>query len=214
MTDTHPRPVVAAFDVDGTLTTRDCVRPFLQRVGGTRSIVTSILRAPRSSISAAVRRDRDRMKDVVVGGVFGHRPVAAVERAGEHFADQFVRNVVRPDTLARLRWHQGEGHRTVLVSASLRPYLEPFGRWLGVDGVVCTDAAVDRSGAEPVYLSHLDGGNCRAAQKVSRLRTWLDAHGLADAELWAYGDSAGDRQLLDAADHPVWVKRVVIGASP
>ena len=28
------RPVVAAFDVDGTLTVRDCVRPFLERLGG------------------------------------------------------------------------------------------------------------------------------------------------------------------------------------
>ncbi|HAP75272.1 MAG TPA: HAD-IB family hydrolase, partial [Acidimicrobiaceae bacterium] len=27
------RSTVAAFDVDGTLTVRDCVRPFLLRVG-------------------------------------------------------------------------------------------------------------------------------------------------------------------------------------
>ena len=29
-----PLPDVAAFDVDGTLTVRDCVGPFLLRVGG------------------------------------------------------------------------------------------------------------------------------------------------------------------------------------
>ena len=29
------RPIVAAFDVDGTVTVRDCVVPFLRQVGGT-----------------------------------------------------------------------------------------------------------------------------------------------------------------------------------
>ena len=38
---------------------------------------------------------------------------------------------MRADTLARLRWHQGRGDRTVLVSASLGQYLRPLGRRLG-----------------------------------------------------------------------------------
>ena len=37
---------------------------------------------------------------------------------------------------------------------------------------------------------------------------------LTDAELWAYGDSAGDAELLSAADHPVWVRGTEIGAEP
>jgi hypothetical protein len=32
---TSPRPVVAAFDVDRTVTTRDCVVPFMRHVDGT-----------------------------------------------------------------------------------------------------------------------------------------------------------------------------------
>ena len=38
-----PRRVVAAFDVDGTVTTRDCVVPFLRRVGGDRGVVVGLL---------------------------------------------------------------------------------------------------------------------------------------------------------------------------
>ena len=50
-------------------------------------------------------------------------------------------------------------------------------------------------------------GNCRGPEKARRLLAWLDAnHGGRDAvELWAYGDSPGDRELLAAADKPVWV---------
>jgi phosphatidylglycerophosphatase C len=232
-TDTSTRPVVAAFDVDGTLTRRDCVRPFLERVAGRRGIVGAVLRAPHRSVGAIVRRDRDRLKAVVVGGVFHGRRVEDVELLGDAFASSFVTSVVRPDTLERLRWHQSEGHRTVLVSASLRPYLDPFGRWLGVDGVLCTDVAVasrvpvgeaaaDASAAAAtpteaggsVYLDQLDGGNCRGPEKLRRLRSWMAGLGLTGAEVWAYGDSRGDRELLSAADHPVWVRDVEIGRVP
>ena len=47
--------------VDGTLTRRDCVFPFLWRLGGMRLVLGLARRAP-SVIAAAVRRDRDRLK--------------------------------------------------------------------------------------------------------------------------------------------------------
>ena len=41
------RPVVAAFDVDGTLTTRDCVVPFLVAVAGPTGLALALGRAGR-----------------------------------------------------------------------------------------------------------------------------------------------------------------------
>jgi phosphoserine phosphatase len=34
------------------------------------------------------------------------------------------------------------------------------------------------------------------------VREWLAGD---DTELWAYGDSAGDRELLAEADHATWI---------
>lgn len=208
MTDSVP--VVAAFDVDGTLTVRDCVRPFLELVGGRRRLVTSLVRRPGASLLAGLRRDRDALKEIVVGGVLVGRSVTEIERLGGSFAAQVVTEMLRPDTLGRLRWHQEQGHRTVVVSASLRPYLDPLGVHLGVDAVLCTDVrAVDGR-----YTDRLDGVNCRAAEKAVRLRTWLDANGLSAARLWAYGDSRGDRELLEMADHAIWVRAATVPVVP
>lgn len=202
--------VVAAFDVDGTLTTRDCVRPFLERLGGRRGIALAAARRPVATVTGLVSRDRDRLKDVVVGGVFRGRDVGEVLAHGRAFAETIRSSMLRSDTAARLRWHQQRGHRTVLVSASLRPYLEPLAAALGVERALCTDVAT-RDGR---YLDHLDGPNCRAGEKAVRLRAWMASEGLDDAEVWAYGDSSGDRALLDMAHRPVWVRGTTVQPVP
>ena len=204
------RPEVAAFDVDGTLTVRDCVRPFLVRVGGWSGVAASLARKPAASVGAAVRRDRDRVKELVVGGVLRGRKVAQVEALGEQFAEQVATDWLRADTVARLRWHQRMGHRIVLVSASLSPYLRPLGRTLGVDDVLCAEPL--REGDH--FADGLQGANCRAAEKVRRLDDWLERSGLRDATVWAYGDSEGDRELLARADHPLLVKGTTVSAVP
>lgn len=201
---------VAAFDVDGTLTVRDCVRPFLVRVGGWHGMSSALLRKPLASLGAAARRDRDRLKEVIVGGVMRGRKVAQVEAMGAEFAAHVHEGWLRPDTMERLRWHQRAGHRIVLVSASLGPYLRPLGHRLGVDDVLCAEPL--REGDE--FADGLDGVNCRAAEKVRRLDEWLLASSLESATVWAYGDSAGDRELLARADHPLYVRGKTITPVP
>lgn len=207
MTD---RLVVAAFDVDGTLTTRDCVRPFLERVAGRRRLLTSLMRRPVATVVAAVRRDRDRFKEIIVGGSLRGKLVADVEAIGEQFAQFVLVNWLRPDTLRRLQWHQRAGHRTVIVSASLAVYLRPLAQRLGIDDVLCTDST--RSGDR--FGDRLSGPNCRADEKRRRLDAWLEERRWAHAEVWAYGDSAGDRELLARADHAVWVNGATISEIP
>jgi phosphatidylglycerophosphatase C len=202
--------VVAAFDVDGTLTTRDCVRPFLERTAGRRRMVTSLFRRPLATLIAAARRDRDRFKEIIVGGALHGKLIAEVEMAGEQFAQYVLVNWLRPDTLRRLRWHQQAGHRIVIVSASLAAYLRPLALRLGIDDVLCTDSI--RSGDR--YGDRLDGLNCRAGEKRRRFDLWLEERRWVHAEVWAYGDSAGDRELLARADHAVWVNRATISEIP
>jgi phosphatidylglycerophosphatase C len=201
---------VAAFDFDGTLSTGDCVVPFLRRLAGWHGIVWTTIAHPMRATGAAARRDRDALKDLVVGGVFRGRSVDAVAAVGADFAASVQATRLRADTVARLRWHQRAGHRVVLVSASLGPYLRPLGDSLGVDGVVCTD--VEQHGG--TYGAALLGGNCRGPLKAERLARWREHHDCTAGELWAYGDSTGDRELLAMADRPVWVNGTTIAEAP
>ena len=46
------------------------------------------------------------------------------------------------------------------------------------------------------------------------MRDWLRENDLADAELWAYGDSSGDDELLALADHPLRVDGIRVDPEP
>ena len=194
------RAVVAAFDVDGTLTIRDCVTPFLRRAAGWR-LVSTLLGQPLAVAAAAARRDRDRLKELACGALRG-LDASAYDELGRSFAREVATSWLRDDATARLRRHRELGHRVILASASLDAYLGPLGELLEVDGIVCT--RLER-GPDGRLTGRLVGENCRGAEKARRVRGWLEAAGLADAVLWAYGDSPGDRPLLETADHAVWV---------
>jgi phosphatidylglycerophosphatase C len=195
---------IAAFDFDGTLTTRDCMVPFLCRVAGTRAVVSAFGR----HAGTAVRRDRDGVKAGILGVLLAGRESRAVDELGEWYAADIVRTRLRRDVVERLRWHQGEGHRTVIVSASLRPYLAPVARGLGIDHVICTELeAVDGT-----LTGRIAGANCRGPVKAERLGAWSRPD--PAATLWAYGDSAGDDHLLALADHSERVGRRRLATQP
>lgn len=195
---------IAAFDVDGTLTTRDCVVPFLRLVAGSRSLAVRLALQARPLAAGARRRDRDALKAVATQAAFTGRPVAAVTTLAESFAAEVHRRWLRADSVERLDEHRAAGDVVVLVSASYELYLRPLGALLGADHVLGTRLGVHPSG---VLTGGLDGPNCRGPEKVRRLHALLEEHhgGRTGVELVAYGDSPGDRELLADADRPHWV---------
>lgn len=200
---------IAAFDVDGTLTVRDCVFPFMRRVAGTVPLIAGTGLMARECAPMIIQRDRDGLKAAFVRKVFTGRSVEEVQDKGARFASHVVATRMRGDVARRLRWHQESGHIVLLVSASLGPYLHPLGDMLEVDGVLCTELEEDSG----VYTGRLIGRNCRGSEKVARVRAWLEEAGMGNRALdYAYGDSSGDKELLLDARHPLNVKAVDVTA--
>ena len=191
---------VAAFDFDGTLSTRDTFVPFLRMVAGPGAFLVAVLRSLPHLLVAAVRdRSRDTAKAAMLRCVFAGRDEASVRAIGERHAADVVATQLRPEMHSKLGWHRQQGHEIVIISASPAIYLDAVGRTLGVHAVLSTRLAVDDDGR---LTGEIDGRNVRRDAKVRRLDAWLARD---DAEIWAYGDSTGDRELLARADHPTRV---------
>ena len=86
-----------------------------------------------------------------------------------------------------------------------------MGDLLEVDAVICTELEQ----VDGLYTGALIGRNCRRAEKRERLQAWLAEAGLPESSVvYAYGDSAGDTELLAMAQHAVWVGRVEVSPCP
>lgn len=194
------RPGVAAFDFDGTLVAGDSLRPFLERLLGRRHFAAVLARAGPAMAAGYRCAGRDGAKAALLRRAVAGLDAERVAELGAAHGAALARRV-RPAMAERIAWHDAQGHRRVVVSASLAEYLETFGRATGFAQVIATRLEVGPDGR---LTGHLLGANVRAAEKAARLRAYLDG---ADVELWAYGDSPGDRELLAMADHPTLLGR-------
>lgn len=196
---------VAAFDFDGTLIAGDSFTRFLLGLCGwsrlSRTLATSFT---TMFVANGYRLDRDASKADVVARLLSGYPAEHVAREGQVFGARLAERI-RPPMRSQVDWHRTRDHRLLLVSASPEVYLEPLGRQLGFDAVLGTRLEV---GADGRLSGRLEGPNCRGAEKERRVREWLEAN-MADrpVEMWAYGDSPGDRELLAMADHPCLLRR-------
>lgn len=197
-----PRRVVAAFDLDGTLTRRDTLKPFLVRAFGVRRVAWAFLRLSPLALQVALgRAGVDDFKVRAIAQLFVDADPERLRAAGRAHAVRVMRQL-RPAALERIEWHRAQGHVLVLASASVDLYVEPLARALGFEHVACTRPALAAGPSGARYDGHLAGEDCTGAAKVRCLEAMLGP--LSRVELHAYGDSRGDRELLAVAQHPHW----------
>jgi phosphatidylglycerophosphatase C len=188
-----PAPVVA-FDFDGTLTVKDSFMAFLRwRVGAGRWAV-GMARLLPASLAYLIHRDRGRIKAAAVAEFLKGTPRAELEAQAKRFAEACSRKLLRPDAVAAWKRWRNDHVRLVIVTASPDLIVAPFARGLGADGLIGTQLAFDAG--DRVTGAFLTA-NCRGPEKVARLKAELGD----DVELKAaYGDTAGDREMLAMAE--------------
>lgn len=189
------RPIVAAFDFDGTLTRSDSLLPFLQFSSGVSKFTRYLLQLIPVLVQLFFGKiGNQAAKEAMLTRFFAGVDKTKITELGACFADQKVPRLLRQKALARLHWHQQKGHYCVLVSASLDVYLEPWGTAMGFDAVICSQLEFN---SENRITGRLVGANCYGEEKVRRLRKLVGN----PTVLYVYGDSRGDHELLKIADH-------------
>ena len=188
---------IAVFDVDGTLLRGDCLWMAARRA---RSPVAQLLAAVICSPQVIGKQLRlistGQLKQKVISA---YGICEAVNHAAAVGQDPWLLNQlkkqIRSEALMRLREHQRRGDRVLLCSASPRLLLQPLADWLGVE-LLCTELESGDMG----WLPKLASPNCKGPEKVRRLVEHLGP--LDGVTTEAYGDSKGDRELLQTATIP------------
>jgi phosphatidylglycerophosphatase C len=185
---------LVAFDFDGTLTVHDSFKAFLRwRVGGPDYWLGMVKLIP-SLLAYPFHRSRARVKAEMVRIFLKGLPRKMLEQEAAEFAAVAAPLLLRPDALKAWRRYRLEGARLVIVTASPEQLVAPFARGLGADLLLATRLEFDQ---DDRVSGRLDGRNCRSQEKVRRLR---EAFGQEIRLAAAYGDTAGDIEMLDLAD--------------
>lgn len=194
---TQKKPVVAVFDFDGTLTTRDTLFPFLLHVVGLTRFVSRLVRSVPALIGYATRTlPNDVAKQRLLINYLSGMGNQELEMLGKSFANDVLPTMLRKRAMDRMQWHQKQGHSCVVISASLDVYLTPWAAQFGIDKVLCTSL---ETGNDGIVTGRLATKNCYGVEKCRRLEEWLGTR--SDFCIYAYGDSRGDRELLAMADY-------------
>jgi phosphatidylglycerophosphatase C len=193
-------PIIAAFDFDGTISYRDSLLPFFIFTHGyVKSIINFLICLPVLLGYLIGLKTRQDVKERLLKQFYQGYLLSDLQKLGQEYVAYGIK--VKPEAMERLRWHQQQGHRCLIVSASIDTYLEAWGVKMGISNVLCSRVGTDSNGR---ITGKLAGPNCRGEEKVVRLENLLGPK--EHYILYAYGDSAGDSQMLQLADFPFYRK--------
>lgn len=192
---------IAVFDFDKTITTCDSLLPFLfYAAGPIKTTAKLAVLSPYFIGFTLGLLPRQKTKEKTIASFFQGMPINSLQQLGESFASQQLDRWVKSEAIERLQWHQTQGHRCILVSASLDIYLTPWAMRYGFTDVLTSSLETNADG---LITGNLQGLNCWGPEKARRLQALIEREP-KQYKLYVYGDSLGDKDILAMADYPFY----------
>lgn len=196
----NEKPVLAVFDFDNTLTNCDSLLVFLRHTQGLSHVIFVWLTlAWDCMLFFLKKRSRQEIKEKMLRKFLRGMSDQKLNKQGIDFSRHILDHYLKPEGIERVNWHKNQGHRLILISASLDFYLADWAKRHGFDHLICSKLALDE---ENRVTGKLVGKNCWGPEKARRLKEWTNH--TPYSKLYVYGDSAGDADILAMADYPFY----------
>ena len=189
------KPSLALFDFDGTISNRDSFLLFVRKTVGLARFYTGMVQlSPRIGRFLLKCYPNQNLKEDVLTRFFREYSITAFREAAETFCREDVPCILRRRAESRLRWHQNRGDRVAVVSATPELILAPWCRQHGLDLLATRLQVVDGR-----LSGRIEGENFRGMVKVDQIK---NRYRLGNyKEIYAYGDTRGDKPMLALATH-------------
>ena len=192
---------LAVFDLDGTLTRRDTLLPYVAgflrehpaRVPGVANVVPTLLRF------GLRKADRGELKSSFIRSTLGGVSRGEIGDWTARFVPRLLEHGLFEGALDCLARHRARGDTLVLMSASVDLYVPQIGRALGFHETLCTPVRWDGERLDGA----LAGPNLRGDEKARALKELRNRY--PEAAVTAYGNAASDLGHLCLAERGVLV---------
>ena len=114
-------------------------------------------------------------------------------KVAEEYSLGHIDTILRPKAMEKISWHKEQGHTVAVVSASIECWLKPWCDRNDLD-LVATKIEIKDGLVTGRFLTK----NCYGIEKANRVK---ESYNLSDYDyIYAYGDSRGDKELLELAN--------------
>lgn len=184
---------LALFDFDGTLTKKDSLGAFLKYKTSPVEYALKMLRfLPYFAMWQLGIMRNDIAKQHLFRIFFKGMIESGFKKRAKEFAHEKLSSIIHEERVALLKEHQARGDRVIVVSASMKCWLEPWCEEMGVE-LLSTELEFK----ENTFSGAFSTPNCHGQEKVERIIRHLDIQEYET--VYAYGDSSGDDEMLSMA---------------
>lgn len=185
---------LALFDFDGTITTKDSLIQFIKYAVGPRKFYFGIATLCWTlTLYKLGFLPNYLAKERLFSLFFAEWEYEHFQKISDEYSAHHIDQITRLEAMERIAWHKSEGHKVVVVSASIENWLKAW----------CDANNIDLIGTKLEVISNKLTGkfstkNCYGIEKVNRLKETFQLEQFD--YIYAYGDSSGDKELLEIAD--------------
>ncbi len=189
---------LALFDFDGTITHTDAFTKFVFFAADKQRLKKGKLRLLPEVIAYKARlTGGKRIRHQVFKFGFKDTVEADIRLKALYFAKDILPSLIRPQALDRINWHQDRGDEIRIVSASLDLYLAPWCKHHNI-ALSCNEVEAVNGRLTGNFI----GDDCSGYEKRRRVKNAYDLSQYKD--IYAYGDTSEDIELLQLANHPFY----------
>ncbi len=186
------REKILFFDFDGTITTKDTLLEFiLYSCGKVKFLLGFLLYSPLLILMKFGLYPNWKAKQHVFSYFFRGMKIDDFDSVCRRFAVD-CRYLLRPEAVKDMETAMTEGIKVYVVSASIDNWVQPFFEFAKVLG---TQIEVING----ILTGRFMTPNCYGPEKVRRIKEVL-TEPRSHYYIIAYGDSRGDKEMLDYAD--------------
>ena len=185
---------IAFFDFDGTITKKDSMMFFLIKMFGYKKYLSSLFYLfPTLLFYTLGLLSNDIAKQRFLGYFISDMSIKKFNNLCKEFSLTHLSDIISSKALDRVRWHKEKKHIVVIVSASLENWLE---YWCENNSLqlIATQLESDKGKITGKFSTK----NCYGFEKVTRIKKQYNLSKYST--IYAYGDSKGDKEMLNLAD--------------
>lgn len=189
---------LALFDFDNTITKKDTMLEFCKYCAGPLKYYYGLfLIAPIIILLKLKIIKSQQAKELMLRLFFKGCDITEIQKMAISFSQKRLPGLIYKDALNKISWHKEQGHDIFIVSASVDTWIEPWCKTMQL-GLISSKFEIKKG----KLTGKLVGKNCNGEEKVFQIRKDINLNNYS--EIYAYGDSTGDKPMLALATYQYW----------